>query len=110
MAEPWNSNTLTHCQSFNPSSDRIDPADNLVTGNDRHMRMRKLTIDNVKIGPADAARGYPDANLSWTWLPIRQFSPFKGRFQPIQSHCVHAGFTGYSEKDSHPAASAIIDN
>ena len=63
VAEPRDTDALAHCQPFHAGSDRIDPADDLVTGDDRHVRVWKFAIDDMQIRPADAARGDLDPNL-----------------------------------------------
>jgi starvation-inducible DNA-binding protein len=47
VAEPRDADALAHCQPFYAGSDRIDPADDLVTGDDRHLRVWKFAIDDI---------------------------------------------------------------
>ena len=92
VAEPRDADALAHCQPFYAGSDRIDPADDLVTGDDRHLRVWKFAIDDMQIRPADAARGHLDANLPRPGLPIRQSRPFEGSPELVQHHCLHGVF------------------
>src|SRR5437773_4260187 len=63
-AEPWNANAVTNVKlgRFNTASpartDLLDAADNLVTKNERKLRIGQFAVDNVKIGAANGA----DAN------------------------------------------------
>ena len=59
-------------------SDHIDATDDLVTGDDRHLRVRKLAIDHMQIRPADAAGRDLDPNLPRLGAPIRQVVHSRG--------------------------------
>jgi hypothetical protein len=39
VAEPGNADTLPHVQILNAGTDRIDPANNLMAGNNRDVRV-----------------------------------------------------------------------
>jgi hypothetical protein len=47
MSEPGNADSLTHLQPGDAQSDFIDPADDLVTGYDRRLRVWQLTVQDV---------------------------------------------------------------
>jgi hypothetical protein len=77
MAQPRNADTLTHAPPLYASPDHIDPADDLVARNDRHLRVRQLAIDDMQVRAADAAGGHLHSNLARPGLPIGEFCPFK---------------------------------
>jgi len=89
VAQPWDADALTHRQALNTLSYRIDPANDLVTRNNWHMRIGKLAIDDMQVGPANAAGGDLDPNLPWPGLPVRQLCPYKRSFELGQHHCLH---------------------
>jgi hypothetical protein len=79
MAEPRNADALTRFLSLHARSDRINPPDDFVTGNDRHNRVWQLAIHDVQVRAADPAGRHLHPNLAWARLPIGQFCPFKSR-------------------------------
>src|SRR5438128_4925452 len=58
---------------------RLDHLGNdLMAGDDRELGLCQLAVDNVKVGPADAARVDLEQNLAWTWFrdgDLRQAQP-----------------------------------
>jgi hypothetical protein len=48
----------------------VDPADDLVAGNDRYLRSGKLTVGDMKICSAHAAGCHGQPDLSGAWQPI----------------------------------------
>jgi hypothetical protein len=77
MAEPWNANALTYAQPFDTNPDRIDPADDLMAGDDRYLRVGQLSINDVEVCAADAAGAHLHSNLARPGLPIGEMCPFK---------------------------------
>ena len=55
VTQPWNTDVLTDLQAFDVRAERINAPNNLVAGNDGYLRMRQLTVDNMKVRAADAA-------------------------------------------------------
>lgn len=51
MAEPGNADVLTHAQTLDGGPNRVDPADDLTPRDDRHLRVRQLTIDDMQVRP-----------------------------------------------------------
>jgi hypothetical protein len=92
VAEPRDTNAFAYRQLFDTKANCIDPADNFVAGNDRYQRIRKFTIYDVQICPADAARRYFDPNLPRPGLSIKQFGPIEWRSEFIQYHRMHSLF------------------
>ena len=91
MTQPRDADPLAHPQSLDALSDRIDPADDLVSGDDRQLRVGQFAIDDMEIGSADAARRHLEADLPWSWLPVRQAGPLKRGPEPVQNHCLQVG-------------------
>jgi hypothetical protein len=77
VAEPRNADALTHAQPFDASPDHIDPADDLVARDDRHLRVRQFAIHDMKVRAADAAGGHFYSNLTRPRLPTGEICPFK---------------------------------
>jgi hypothetical protein len=77
VPEPRNADALTHAQALDPRSDHIDPADDLMARDDRHLRVGQFTIDDMEVGAADAAGGHLDSNLARSGSPIGEVCPFK---------------------------------
>jgi hypothetical protein len=70
-AEPGNSDALSRRYADDIRTDCLNPSHDFMTRNDRQFRMRKLSIDHVQIGAADAAGRNTDAYLArnWFWIP-----------------------------------------
>ena len=77
VAEPRNADALAHAQPLDAGPDRIDPADDLVARDDRHLRVGQFAIDDMQIRAADAAGGHFHSNLARPGLPIGEIGPFK---------------------------------
>src|SRR5271169_2837113 len=63
-AKPGNAHTYPYRKRLDASADDVDAADDFMTRNDRKLGIWQFTIDNVKIGPANAACGDADPNLA----------------------------------------------
>jgi hypothetical protein len=57
VAEPWDAHTLPQAEPFDAGPDRIDPADDLMARDDRHLWVGQVAIDDMQIRAADAASG-----------------------------------------------------
>jgi hypothetical protein len=77
MAEPRNADALTHTQPFDASSNHVNPPDDLVAGDNRHLRGGQLAIDDMQIRATDAASGHLHSNLARSRLSIGKFRRFK---------------------------------
>src|SRR5260370_35005760 len=64
VPKPWDSDPVADPVSGDAGTHEVDAADDFVPGNDRIFDAGKLGIDDVKIGPADPARAYLDANFT----------------------------------------------
>jgi hypothetical protein len=63
MAQPGNSDTLSDGETLDTIADRVHSAHDFMHGNDRDVLIGKFAVDDVKVGPADAAGANSDANL-----------------------------------------------
>ena len=63
MPEPGNADALADLVTVDIRPDHIDDADDFVARNDRPLRVWKITIDDVKIRPADRASFNANADL-----------------------------------------------
>ena len=70
MSEAGDSNPLTDPMGRDIGTNEVDAADNLMTGNDRVFDVGKFRIDDVKVGSADSARAYLDANFVAAWKRV----------------------------------------
>jgi hypothetical protein len=89
VAEPGNADPLTEAQRFDAGADRIDPADHLMTGNDRIFRVGQLAIQNMQVCPTDTASQHLDPDLARSRLPVRQVSPYERSSWLVQYHRLH---------------------
>ncbi len=64
MAEPRNANALAETQMGDIGADRIDPSDDLMSGDDRNFRIRQFAVNDMKVGTADAASADANANFA----------------------------------------------
>ena len=62
-AEPGNADPVADAEALRALAQRRDPADDLVAGHDRQ-RALKVAVDDMEIGPADAAGGDLDQQLA----------------------------------------------
>src|SRR6185503_9667675 len=62
-AEPRHADALADDESFDFSTELVDGSDNLMSENERQLRTSELTIVNVEVGPAHAAREHLDPHL-----------------------------------------------
>jgi hypothetical protein len=89
VAQPRDADPLADLQAPHGGADRIDPADDLVPGNHRHLRVRQLAVNDVQVRAADAARQHPDADLVRRRLRIRQLRPHQRGTQSVEHHRLH---------------------
>ena len=89
VAEPGNADALAHLQPLDPGADRIDPADDLVARDDRHLRVGQFAIDDMQIGAADAAGGHLHANFARSGLRVGKLRPFERSLEFLQHHRMH---------------------
>ncbi len=65
MAEPGDADPHADCRCADAVAEAVERADDLVTGNDRQLRVGEVAIDGVQVSPADSAGFDPHADLAW---------------------------------------------
>ena len=70
-------------------ADRLDPADDLVAGNDRQLRIGQFAVDDVQIGAADAAGLDAHADLAGARLGLGPFLDREPLAGPPVNHGAH---------------------
>jgi hypothetical protein len=73
MSQPGNSDAVSDPMGIHIPADEVNAADNLMTWYDRISDLRKLSIDNVKVGSANSTCADLDADLSFAWKRIGSF-------------------------------------
>jgi hypothetical protein len=63
VSEPGNPNPVTDPVGRDMAADEVDAADDFMARNNRIFDAGKLSIDDVKVGPANATRAHFDAYL-----------------------------------------------
>jgi hypothetical protein len=89
VAEPGNADPLIDTKPFDAGSDRIDPADDLMTGDDRIFAGGQFTIQNMQIGATDAASQHLHSDLARSGPPVRHVGPNKWGLGFVQYHRLH---------------------
>jgi hypothetical protein len=54
VAEPRNTDAFTDPQPLDPGADRIDPAHNLMPGDNWHFGIRQFAVDDMQVGTTHA--------------------------------------------------------
>src|SRR5205823_2433477 len=100
-AEPWNADTISNRKvrgasrtgvglALNRFADLFDAADDLVAENQREFGIRQFAIDDVKIGPANAARANANKKLSPARFRFRNVAQCERRSDFLEHHRTHA--------------------
>ncbi len=85
----------THRPTVSPSTlapEQVDSTDDLVVGNDRHLRIGQLAVDDMQVGAANTESGHLDANLARTRISLGELNPFQCRPKLLQHHRMHNVF------------------
>jgi hypothetical protein len=70
VSEPRDSNPVADPVGGYVGADEIDATDDFMAWDDRVFDARQFRIDDVKVGSANPARAYPDANFFGAWKRI----------------------------------------
>src|SRR5437867_650600 len=62
-AQPREAHARARLEARRPGARALDPADDLVAGNDRRPDERQVALDEVEVGATDAARADPDEDF-----------------------------------------------
>ena len=68
VAEPWDADALSGRKIIDVASQLDDAANNLVTRDDGGSMWRQFAVDDMQVGPADAAREDANQHLAWPGL------------------------------------------
>ena len=71
MPKPGNSYAIAEREPLDVGSHCCDTPDDLVARDDLQARLGQVTIDDVKVGPANAARRDLDKDLTRSWRALR---------------------------------------
>src|SRR4029453_16146198 len=88
--KPRDSDAISDCEVRILSADFFDLSDNLVTENQRQLRIGQFAIDHVKVGAAN--RAGPDTNeqLSPARLRLWHIAQLQRVFRFIENHGAHS--------------------
>src|SRR6185437_1155532 len=89
MAEPGDADPGANCRRGDAGAEASDDADDLVAGYQRQRRVGQLAVDDVEVGPADAARLDPDEELARAGNRIGPDLEDQWRLGAAQNHCLH---------------------
>ena len=89
VSEPGNADPLSDLERGYTLAERFDPTDHLVARNDGVVYVRQLAVDDMQIGPADAAGIDPDAHIAGAGCRILPFLQLKRRAGRRQNHGLH---------------------
>ena len=93
ISEPGNSDPVTDPVRADVAADEIDAADDFMAWNDRILDTWKLRIDDMKVGPANAAGAHADANLSVAGHGVCAFLHLERRPGGRKHHRTHSRFS-----------------
>ncbi len=89
VSKPGDSDPVTDPMCGDVAADEIDAADDFVAGNNRTFDAGKLRVDDVKVGPANPARAYLDANFSVAGVRVCPLLHLERRPRGRQHHRTH---------------------
>ena len=88
-AEPGDANPPREAGGIDTRTDGIDTADDLVSGNERQLRVVKIAVDNMKVGAAHRAGFDRDAHFARAGFAVRTFAHDKGLAHLFKHHRSH---------------------
>jgi len=89
VAEPGDADPLAEAQPRYARPDRLDAADDLVTGDDRRFRIGQVSVQNMQVGATDAAGEHLDPHLALARFAVRQLGPDQRRLRLEHHHGLH---------------------
>src|ERR1700730_3964700 len=102
VSEPGDSDPVTDPVCRDIAADKVDAADDLVARNNRIFDDGKLGIDDVKVGPANSACAYFDANLSIAGGRVGALLDPERRSRGRKHHRTHPRFSSQRTEKGHP--------
>ncbi len=88
-AEPPDADTLSYSKLAHADAYAINNSHDLVPGRDWRASGGQLTVDDVKVRPADAARADANANLARLRRGVGHFLNAQRRARPSKAHGEH---------------------
>ena len=70
-SEPRNADAFAGPKTIDAVTEFFDVSDNFVSWNQRQLRIRQLTVDNVQIGAANRARRHAHEHFARAWMRNR---------------------------------------
>ena len=92
--QPGNADPLAKRKAFDPGAFFDDDADDFVAENERQSGLRQIAVDDVQVGPADAAGPHLEHDLPSPGAWPRHFGQSQGLARCIQNHRFHAALSG----------------
>src|ERR1700730_17640886 len=95
-AQPRNPDAVTDRKIFDALASLLDAPDNLMSQNQRQLRVGQLAINNVQIGPANGAGVNPDKQLACLPLWFRHIVQHERFSRFLQNHRAHVDLITWS--------------
>jgi hypothetical protein len=108
VAQPGDADALASVQIEDAGADRIDPADDFVTRDDRDLRVWQFAIDDMQVCSADTAGRDPHSDLTRARMTLGEFGHFKRGPQGFQHHCLHSHSTLHTTAPNKTPAPAVM--
>ena len=89
-AEPGHADARPHGEVADAAAQRLNPADDLVSGYDRIARLRQFAVGDMQVRAAHAAGQNTNQNLTGTRLRLRPVHQPQRLARPIKNHRTHA--------------------
>ena len=103
-AEPWDADTVAGCDRLDRRSGLDHFTDDLVSGDERQLRLGELPVDDVEVGAAHAAGADANENVARPRLGDGDGRSPEFLVRSVQDHRAHRG---HSEGRAHCRSTAI---
>jgi hypothetical protein len=88
-AKPRHTDHVALGKGVDSRSKSVDGADDLMSEDERELRLRELAVDDVQIGAADGARLHANPKLAGCRFGARKLGRHKRRSGPCKHHRLH---------------------
>ena len=88
-AKPGHADALAEREVADAGAQRLNPADDLVSGHDRIARLRQFAVGDMQVSAAHAAGENTNQNLTGTRLRLRPVRQPQWLARPIKNHRTH---------------------
>ena len=92
-AEPRDTDPVSLLKPLHSFTDPGNPADHLMSGHQRQLRLVQFAVNDMEVGAADAAGMDPDEELTGFRFRNRQLFQHKGFPDPFEHHGAHQRFS-----------------